>query len=238
MNERDSPRITGKNPGEREWGYWRPVSAVMRYTLAALATHLALSCAFISIRRTQSDGWTKTEVQKQCTELAPGVNYCQELGDAGVDLLIDVMYKTPALPNSCRKSQKVKKDPPLSSQLLVHHVGSWAGADGVFQPFFKHDDFTVANATRLGADTLKAWDMAVDGLCEGERVVITLPPQLGFDEPGARLTRPQEVPVGATLRYDVEIIKVLHVAPDGTPYRPCFFSLIDADGSGDLDEIE
>eukprot|EP00322_Chrysochromulina_rotalis_P012126 CAMPEP_0115855088 /NCGR_PEP_ID=MMETSP0287-20121206/14364_1 /TAXON_ID=412157 /ORGANISM="Chrysochromulina rotalis, Strain UIO044" /LENGTH=256 /DNA_ID=CAMNT_0003309235 /DNA_START=124 /DNA_END=894 /DNA_ORIENTATION=- len=203
--------------------------------LFLFVAHLVSISSFISIRRTQIDGWVKSEVLKDCTKLAPGVEYCQEQGTAGLDEVIDVRYLTPALPNGCRKSQRVKKD----STLLLHHVGQWASAPSSnFQPFFQHEDFTVANATKLGVDTLSTWDLAVTGLCEGEKVQITLPPSLGFDASNARLPRPSEVPSGATLRFDVEVIKVLFVAPDGHPYRPCFFSLIDADGSGDLDELE
>ena len=86
--------------------------------------------------------------------------------------------------------------------------------------------------------TVKGFDLAMAGLCEGTKATITVPAALGFDEPNAKAARPPEVPVGSALRYDVEIIKILRVAPDGVPYRPCFFSLIDADGSGDLDELE
>ena len=46
-------------------------------------------------------------------------------------------------------------------------------------------------------------------------------------------------PRGAsTLRYDIEIISVLYVDAKGLPFRPCFFSLIDTDDSGDLDGVE
>jgi len=200
---------------------------------------LIVTFAYVSVRRTQQNGYSRTEPQKSCQELAPGVNYCQDIGIKGVDQIIDVKYKTPPLNPSCRKGHKAKLK-PMPSVLLLHHVGSWASANDPeeFTPFFTYDDFTVANATKMGIDTLKAWDMAVDGLCEGERVEITLPPSLGFDEPGARVSRPEDVPEGSMLRFDVEIIKVLIIAADGHPYRPCFFSLMDTDDSGDLDELE
>ena len=205
--------------------------------LAMIAAQLVGATSFQSIRRTQYDGWTKSEELKDCQQLAPGVEYCGQKGKPGLDEVIDVRYKTPPLPNGCRASQKVKKSPP--SVLLLHHVGMWGRSpNGPFTRFFEHEDFTIANATKMGKETLDAWDLAMDGLCEGEKVQITLPPSLGFDAPKARLARPSDVPVGATLQFEVEVVKVLFVSPDGHPYRPCFFSLIDTDGSGDLDELE
>ena len=105
---------------------------------------LAGATGFVSVRRTMLDGWSKSEVLKECKDLAPGVNYCQEVGKKGLDLVIEVQFNTPALTNGCRKSQKVQLK-PTPSVLLLHHAGSWRVGDGEFTPFFSHNDFTVAS---------------------------------------------------------------------------------------------
>ena len=200
-------------------------------------SHLAVLSAYVRIRQVQFDGSSKTEEVETCQEFAPGVKYCEQFGKPGLDLTIIVHHQSAPPVHGCRKSATVKKSPP--SVLLLHHVGKWSrSALEQFTPFFAHTDFTEANATRMGVETLAAWDRAVDGLCEGQKVTIQLPPLLGFDDPEARLPRPAEVPRGATLLFEVEVIKVLFVADDGHPYRPCFFSLIDADSNGHLDRTE
>ena len=76
--------------------------------------------------------------------LAPGVNYCQELGQAGLDVLVDV--KTTFMPDDCKR--KVKKD----SQLLLILTGdAGPSVDGPWERFVSQEDFTVAEAIKLNA---------------------------------------------------------------------------------------
>lgn len=101
------------------------------------------------------------------------------------------------------------------------------------------EDFTVAEALKLNAgQSLAGFNMGLEGLCEGTKAVITFPASLGFDDPQSKMVRPDGVPPGSSLQYHVEVIRVLKVADDGVPFRPCFFSLIDTDDSEDLDELE
>lgn len=205
-------------------------------TFAAVAL-VASALGYVSIRTTIDDITTVKKVQK-CSELAPGVKYCADVGSASVDVVLDV--NVTSYPAACEIKVAKKETNP---QLLMHYTGD---ASVQRQPphawtrFVAVEDFTHASAVKLGAgETVSGFDMALEGLCEGSTAVVIVPPELGFDEPGAKAPpRPAAVPVGATLRYELEVIKVLKVAEDGVPYRPCFFSLIDTDDSGDLDEAE
>ena len=201
----------------------------------ALLACVAISSAYVTVRTTQPDGTSTTKTPQNCQELAPGVNYCAEMGSSGMETVVEVTVSS--LPDEC--FEKVQK----TSYLLMHFVGSATpqrdSSTLQWTQFVAVEDFTHATAVKLGVgETVKGWDLGLEGLCEGTKAVIVVPPELGYDEQGTALPRPAAVPMGATLRYEIEIIKILKVAPDGVPFRPCFFSLIDTDGSNDLDEVE
>jgi len=208
----------------------------MAFACLRLFCLCSVATGYVSIRRTQPDGSTTQKPVQTCSELAPGVNYCQDLGEAGVDIVVDVHYKS-------HEPQVCKKRVNETAQLLMHYTGraSLAPADpSQWSTFVAVEDFTHALAVKLGVgEVVKGWDMALVGMCQGTHAVITIPPSLGFDHPdGFGPPRPGGVPAGATLRYEVEIVSVLHVDEQGVPYRPCFFSLIDTDHSGYIDEVE
>lgn len=63
------------------------------------------------------------------------------------------------------------------------------------QPF----DFT------LGAgQVIKGWDQGLLGMCEGEKRKLVIPSDMGYGEKGA----PPKIPGGATLVFEVELIKI------------------------------
>ena len=156
--------------------------------------------------------------------LAPGVNYCTEIGQANVNVVIDV--QSTEVPEECKR--KVQKD----SQMLLMYTGdAGPSANGPWQRFVAQEDFTVAEALKMkGGGMPTGFTMGMEGLCEGTKAVLTFPAAVGFDDPQSKAVRPPNVAMGSTLQYRVEIIKVLKLAEDGVPYRPCFFSLIDTDG--------
>ena len=119
-----------------------------------------------------------------------------------------------------------------ASASLTPEGGGWVAFESV-------DDFTHARAIKMGTgEVVKGWGLAMIGMCEGTKAVLTIPPTVGFDSPEGRPARPAGVPVGATLRYEIEIIAVLLLDKEGVPFRPCFFTMIDTDLSGDLDPVE
>ena len=203
--------------------------------LIALSS-ISVAHSYISIRTTSADGTVTAKKAQDCKELAPGVNYCQEMGTAGEDELLDIVIHE--APSVCGAGKAVKAE----SQLLMHYTGKASLApseEGSWFSFVVVDDFTHASAVKMGVGEVpKGWDMALLGYCQGTKATLTIPPSLGFDSPNGKPQRPASVPIGATLRYDIEIISVLAVDSTGVPFRPCFFSLIDTDDSGDLDEVE
>jgi len=89
--------------------------ANIRAHVCLVMSMISAATGWITIKHTKPDGTSTSVYAKKCTELAPGVNYCQEIGSANVDVLIDV--KSTSVPEECKR--KVKKD----SQLLLMFTG-------------------------------------------------------------------------------------------------------------------
>jgi len=209
-----------------------PARRPRRLQLTIFISLLSCSSGWITIKHTKPDGTIHSAYAKKCQELAPGVNYCTEIGQANVNVVIDV--RSTEVPEECKR--KVQKD----SQMLLMYTGdAGPSVNGPWQRFVAQEDFTVAEALKMKDGGMPTgFTMGIEGLCEGTKAIITFPAAVGFDDPQSKAVRPPNVATGSTLQYHVEIIKVLKLAEDGVPYRPCFFSLIDTDGSEDLDELE
>lgn len=77
---------------------------------------------------------------------------------------------------------------------------------------------------------LAGWDQGLVGLCKGDKVVLVVPPDAGYGEDGFG----DDIPGGATLHFDIEIVDV----SDETPPEPDLFGMADANGDGQLDKDE
>jgi len=77
---------------------------------------------------------------------------------------------------------------------------------------------------------IRGWDVGVEGMCVGEKRILTIPPVWAYGDRGAGV-----IPPGATLRFEVELIKV-----DNQPPEPelNMFEALDRNRDGKIDEQE
>ena len=68
------------------------------------------------------------------------------------------------------------------------------------------------------------------GLCKGTKAHLIVPPEMGYGEQGAGA----DIPGGATLNFDVEVVDISAKAPPG----PNIFKEIDTNGDGKLTKEE
>lgn len=86
-------------------------------------------------------------------------------------------------------------------------------------------DFAIGSG-----QVIKGWDEGLMGLCIGAKVVLIIPPEMGYGDRGAG----GAIPGGATLNFDVEVVDI----KEGPPKQPNLFEVIDVDESGDLTKEE
>ena len=97
---------------------------------------------------------------------------------------------------------------PISLKLSVHYTGlidesSETGEKGkIFDSSLQRmKPFTFT----LGANqVIRGWDLGLTDMCAGEKRTLIIPPDLGYGGRGAG----QDIPGGATLRFDVEAVDV------------------------------
>ena len=86
-------------------------------------------------------------------------------------------------------------------RLEVHYIGSFE--DG--QKFDSSRDRGQPMGVVLGQTSLiEGFTMALFGMKEGQRRVVTIPSQFAYGERGA----PPTIPPGATLVFDIELVKL------------------------------
>lgn len=175
------------------------------------------------------DGQQSSTVIQDCQTLAAGVTLCNDLEVPGVTGTVTLTVHNTHTPPTC--PEKVTK----TSMLMMHYSARVIEATG--QPSYLFEtvkDYTRGQPMRLGtSQSLKGLDLALEGMCEAQKAVLTIPPELGF----GKEAKPN-VPAGSTLRYEVEIVKILKIGRDGKPIRPNIFKLIDLDGSQHLERHE
>ena len=186
----------------------------------------------VRITRVAPDGKVKTELAQDCKDLAPGVTLCNDLALTAADGS-ELKLEVRSLNEPTRCPAKLEKD----SMFLAHYTGrvvTDAGGDteSADEPFAAVTDFTDTAPLHLGSSSSSStgWDLVLVGLCEGQKLVIDMPPELGPTDVRA--------PAGARLRYEMEVVIRLRIGGDKLPIKPNLFRVIDVDGDHALSEGE
>jgi len=143
-------------------------------------------------------------------------------------LKIDVEY----MPEEC--DQKSKK----GDHLWMHYTGSIDVSSATGEKGKVFDSSKSRNKPfdfPLGAGrVIKGWDQGLLDMCVGEKRVLTIPPELGYGTGGAG----NDIPGGATLKFEVECVRIGAAAEAGSEPEPNIFAEMDADENGFISYAE
>eukprot|EP00892_Ulva_mutabilis_P005016 jgi/Ulvmu1/2887/UM146_0029.1 len=113
------------------------------------------------------------------------------MGAFASDLNIETTY----MPSTCDR-----KAAP-GDQVKVHYSGKLA--DGT--KFDASYDRGQPLPFKLGAgQVISGWDQGIQGMCEGEKRTLTIPPELGYGDAGAGGV----IPPKATLIFETELVAI------------------------------
>eukprot|EP00465_Bigelowiella_longifila_P003637 CAMPEP_0185256094 /NCGR_PEP_ID=MMETSP1359-20130426/5173_1 /TAXON_ID=552665 /ORGANISM="Bigelowiella longifila, Strain CCMP242" /LENGTH=146 /DNA_ID=CAMNT_0027840447 /DNA_START=24 /DNA_END=464 /DNA_ORIENTATION=- len=101
-----------------------------------------------------------------------------------------------------KRVENCEKKSKTGDKLSMHYTG-WTRENGqVFDSSVKRGqpfDFTLGKGM-----VIKGWDNGLKGMCVGERRRLTIPSDLGYGDNGSGA----KIPGGATLVFDVELLKI------------------------------
>lgn len=118
----------------------------------------------------------------------------------------DLRIESIEIPAECQEEGARLAD--NGDHVSVHYTGmiadeSEAGEKGkIFDSSLKRGapfDFTLGRGT-----VIRGWDEGLHGMCEGEKRLLTIPPELAYGSEGAGT----DIPPGATLKFEVECVKI------------------------------
>ena len=72
-----------------------------------------------------------------------------------------------------------------------------------------------------GGQVILGWETGLSGMCEGEKRVLIIPPEMGYGERGAGA----DIPGGATLNFEVECLSIGGAQPAAP--QPNIFEVFD-----------
>merc|ERR1719356_599257 len=114
-------------------------------------------------------------------------------------------------PTECEAENKVK----VGDYLKMHYTGTIDESSSTGEKGKKFDSSRDRGQTfdvKIGTGAvIKGWDEGIVGLCKGAKATLVIPPDMGYGSRGAG----GDIPGGATLNFDVEVVDIADVAPPG-----------------------
>jgi len=135
-------------------------------------------------------------------------------------------------PTECEDSDKIAS----GNYLTMHYTGTIDESSNTGEKGKKFDssrDRDDPFQVQIGVgQVIKGWDQGLVGLCKGAKATLILPPDYGYGDQGAG----GEIPGGATLNFDVEVIEIGDASE--APPQPNVFAELDTNEDGKIDKDE
>ena len=135
-------------------------------------------------------------------------------------------------PTTCEAADKAE----VGKKLTMHYVGTIDASSKTGLPGKQFDSSRsrAAFSFVIGrGQVIEGWDTLLVGLCKGAKAKLIVPPDKGYGAGGAGA----DIPGGATLNFDVELLEVAE-GPPPPPPPPNVFRQIDTDGDDTLSPAE
>uniref|UniRef100_A0A7S1H5P0 peptidylprolyl isomerase n=1 Tax=Thalassionema nitzschioides TaxID=33649 RepID=A0A7S1H5P0_9STRA len=133
-------------------------------------------------------------------------------------------------PKECDDSEKVAAGQHVS----MHYTGTIDESSETGEKGKKFDSSRDRDTTfdfEIGKGmVIQGWDKGLIGLCKGAKATLIIPPDMGYGDQGAG----DDIPAGATLNFDVEVVGI----SDSAPPPPNYFAMIDEDKDGKITKEE
>jgi len=133
-------------------------------------------------------------------------------------------------PEECGDDEKVQ----AMNFVKMHYTGTIDESSAAGEKGKKFDSSHDRGQTFdfvIGVNQVIAgWEKGLLGLCKGAKANLIIPPEMGYGANGAGA----DIPGGATLKFDVEVVDILAEAPP----PPNLFKEIDGDGNGQISKEE
>lgn len=89
-------------------------------------------------------------------------------------------------------------------------------------------------------EVIPGWEKGLPGLCQGDKATLIVPPDLAYGEEGTALADGEDIPGGATIQFDIQVISILEGPPEDEDeiQAKAMFAKADTDNDGKLSRTE
>lgn len=137
---------------------------------------------------------------------SPGGDSPKEVEEARADLEIEWLVKVP----HCSQRAQAGDQVAIAHKGYVYEVAQgqdarvWNGKQIDANPEGEFLNFTLRSR-----QILRGMDLAIEGMCEGEKIAVVIPPHLAYDDPTMFVwsgDRKRPAPPGSFVRYEISLV--------------------------------
>ena len=104
-----------------------------------------------------------------------------------------------------KRTDNCESKAEIGSLLSVHYTGYFVNGTKFDSSYDRNEHFTLILG-KCPTTLIRGWVEGLQGMCDGEKRRLTIPPQLGYGEKGKG-----KIPGNSTLHFDVELTKLYEI---------------------------